>query len=367
MRIGIDYRATTISPWSGISRQIQGLEQALLQRADTELVLFSDAPLDHPHRQKAHCPEWYSPVLGLQRPQMRLRFEGKFLPAQMHRQAIDLFIATANMGLPIGRKPAGTRYVLVLHDLFQLTQHNYHRSRFIALAYRVIDAASIAWSMWIADQVWCPSQFTRNEAVRLFPWAKAKLRVFNHLVPEYREAPGELPSGTPARYWLVVGSREPRKNVVFFIENWHACRLQNPHVPELVLVGHAADVPSALAELPGLHWISDLEEPQLQALYANAECLWHPSYAEGFGMPVVEALSVGTPVAVARGSSLDEVAPHSARRFDPHDAAQLKTAMIELAQSDAVPDPEPLRVWARQFAEPAYRQRLDALLKELHR
>ncbi|WP_044273573.1 glycosyltransferase family 4 protein [Pseudomonas fluorescens] len=367
MRVALDYRPATVAPSSGIARQVAALEDALRARGNTEVVLFTEAPLEHPQRQTAVCPAWASPLDGLQRPQVRLRFERGFLPKALHEQQIDLYIATANMGLPLCRKPAGTRYVLVLHDLFQLTHRNFHRSKLKALAYRLIDGASIAWSVWQADRVWCPSQFSCNEAARLFPWARAKFRVLNNLVPELNAAPEPLPANLPARYWLVVGTREPRKNMAFFLRQWQACRALNPDVPDMVLVGHPSDVPAALGDLPGLHWCSGLSDGQLQALYRHAACLWQPSYAEGFGLPVVEALSVGTPVAVARGSALDEIAPPNAPRFAPHDAEQLHKVMQQLAGAEATQDGETHRAWARQFAEPAYRARLDTLLKELDR
>ena len=119
MRVALDYRPATVAPSSGIARQVVALEDALRARGNTEVVLFSEAPLEHPQRQTAVCPAWASPLDGLQRPQVRLRFERGFLPRALHEQQIDLYIATANMGLPLCRKPAGTRYVLVLHDLFQ--------------------------------------------------------------------------------------------------------------------------------------------------------------------------------------------------------------------------------------------------------
>ncbi len=196
MRVALDYRPATVAPSSGIARQVLALEQALRARDDTDVVLLSEAPLDPPQRETAVCPAWASPLEGLQRPQVRLRFERGFLPRAIHEQRIELYIATANMGLPLCRKPAGTRYVLVLHDLFQLTQRNFHRSRLKALAYRLIDGASIAWSVWQADRVWCPSQFSCDEAARLFPWARAKFRVLNNLVPAFTAAPEPLPCAT---------------------------------------------------------------------------------------------------------------------------------------------------------------------------
>src|SRR5690349_8280235 len=111
MRIGLDYRPASVAPQSGIGRQVRALERALSDRADSRLQRFSEAPLDHGQRQSACCPPWPSPLDGLQRPQVRWRFERRFLPAALREQRIDLYIATANMGLPLGRKPPGCAYV----------------------------------------------------------------------------------------------------------------------------------------------------------------------------------------------------------------------------------------------------------------
>ena len=174
MRLGLDYRPATVAPLSGIGRQVRAMEQVLLARSDTQLVRFSEAPLAHAQRQTASCPPWPGPLDGLQRPQVRLRFEARFLPAALQREQIDVYIATANMGLPLGRKPKGRRYALLLHDLFQLTERNHHRSQLKALAYRLIDTLSIAWSVWQPDRAWCPSQLRqRNGAFAAFCQAQA--------------------------------------------------------------------------------------------------------------------------------------------------------------------------------------------------
>ncbi|MDG9924028.1 MULTISPECIES: glycosyltransferase family 1 protein [unclassified Pseudomonas] len=364
MRVGLDYRPATVAPQSGIGRQVCALEQALLARGATTLVRFSEAPLEHAQRQIACCPEWASPLGGLQRPQVRLRFEAGFLPRALREQRIDLYIATANMGLPLGRKARNQRQVLLLHDLFQLTEHNHHRSRLKALAYRLIDGLSIAWSVWRADRVWCPSQFSAEETKRLFPFARNKVRVLPNLVEPCTSERAPRPDSLPARYWLAVGTREPRKNMAHFVSVWQASRETSSEVPELVLVGHCEDLPETLRALPGLHWRSGMSDADLQALYQHAECLWQPSYAEGFGLPVVEALGHGTPVALACGSALDEVAPAQSPRFAPHDAGDLRRCLLELAQRP-LPRDDSLREWAARYAPAAYRARLNDLLQEL--
>lgn len=366
MRVGLDYRPATVAPQSGIGRQVRALEAALQTRPNTELLRFTEAPLDHPQRQSVCCPTWESPLAGLQRPQVRLRFEARFLPKALREQRVDLYIATANMGLPLGRKPKGQRQVLLLHDLFQLTERNHHRSRLKALAYRLIDTFSIAWSVWRADRVWCPSQFTASETQRLFSFAKDKVRVLPNLVPALPAKSLTAPAGLPVRYWLAVGTREPRKNMERFVDAWRQARAQSQQVPDLALVGHPDDLPPDLRNLEGLHWLSGLDDEALQALYHSAECLWQPSYAEGFGLPVVEALGQGTPVALAQGSALDEVAPSQSPRFAAHSTAAMLTCLLQLAATPPTRDLPELRQWAQRFAMPAYAARLNELLKELH-
>ena len=365
MRVGLDYRPATVAPQSGIGRQVRALETALQARPHTELLRFTEAPLSHPQRQNACCPAWESPLAGLQRPQVRLRFEARFLPNALREQRVDLYIATANMGLPLGRKTTGQHQVLLLHDLFQLTEHNHHRSRLKALAYRLIDTLSIAWSVWRADRVWCPSQFSASETQRLFPFAKGKVRVLHNLVPAPSDSGHAAPADLPARYWLAVGTREPRKNMQRFVDAWRQAREQSQRVPAMVLVGHPDDLPEELRALPGLHWLSGLDDSALQALYRHAECLWQPSYAEGFGLPVVEALGLGTPVALARGSALDEVAPGDSPRFDAHSTQAILDCLLALATTPPQRDLPHLQQWAQRFTMPAYSARLNELLEDL--
>lgn len=361
MRIGLDYRPASVAPYSGIGRQVRALQRFLKEQH--QVLCFSEAPLNHPQRQTAFCPPWSGDWQGLQRPQVRWRFERNFLPKALKQYEVQLYIATANMGLPLGRKARGQKQVLLLHDLFQLTEHNFHRSKVKALAYRMIDTLSIAWSAWRADRIWCPSQFSAHEAARLFPWTRDKLRVLPNWVEPLAASAEPLPA-LPSRYWLVVGTREPRKNLPRFLRLWQKARQQQPATPDLVLVGHPHDAPDELRRIDGLHWLNGLSDGQLRTLYQQAECLWQPSWAEGFGLPVIEALSVGTPVAVASGSALDEITPAALPRFTPHDDAALLACLIQLAQSPLPRDPAWLD-WAQRYGDQAYRARLTDLLKDL--
>lgn len=335
-----------------------------LQR--TVILGFTVAPLDDPLRQRAVCPPWGCPRTAMHQPHQRLRFEAGFLPRALREQDIDLYISTFNMGLPLPPRPPGVRYALLIHDLFQITLKNYHANRLKALVYRVSDYLSIAYALRVADRVWTPSQYSADEAVRLFPGVAGKVRVLPNQVDGFAGEPADLSArGLPPRYWLLVGTRELRKNVPWFVSAWTRARAQAPGVPPLVLVGSLDHLPEEQRGLPGLHALGGLDDAELHALYRQAERLWQPSYAEGFGLPVVEALSVGTPVAVASGTSLDEVTPPSAPRFSPSDGAALERLMLRLADTPREASAEELIAWAARFNREAYRQRLAALIEEL--
>lgn len=184
-----------------------------------------------------------------------------------------------------------------------------------------------------------------------------------HPAQAARSASGQ--AGRRTGGWLLVGTRELRKNVPWFVSAWTRARAQAPGVPPLVLVGSLDHLPEEQRGLPGLHALGGLDDAELHALYRQAERLWQPSYAEGFGLPVVEALSVGTPVAVASGTSLDEVTPPSASRFSPSDGAALERLMLRLADAPREASAEELIAWAARFNREAYRQRLAALIEEL--
>jgi len=365
MRIGLDYRAAAGYPTSGIGRQNAALEAAFRAHPDVQLQLFGVAPYDHPVRRLIHAPRWATPLDSVHRLPDRLRFEGIFLPRALRAAGIQVYVANINMGLPLGRKPADMRYVLQLHDLFQITQQNNHGSRIKARIYRLTDYLSIAHSLRVADQVWVPSQYTAGEVVRLFPKVRDKLRIVPLMVDGFKGEPADISRlQLPARYWLCVGTREPRKNIKWFVDAWQTARMQFVDTPDLVLVGGADPLTEAQRQLQGLHVLSGLNDSELQAVYAHADRLWQPSWGEGFGLPVIEALSVGTRVAVATGSSLDEISPPDSPHFSPTDSASLIHLMGALSNAPAE-DPLVAKAWAARYNLDAFCKYVQARLEEL--
>ena len=148
----------------------------------------------------------------------------------------------------------------------------------------------------------------------------------------------------------------------WFVEQWRQARERQPDLPALALAARPQELPAELRRLDDLIWLKELDDATLRAVYAAAERLWRPSYAEGFGLPVIEALAQGTPVAVATGSALDEIAPPQAARFAPDDAGALQALMSKLAEAGPDGSATANRAWAREYDMQAYAARLGPLL-----
>jgi glycosyltransferase involved in cell wall biosynthesis len=135
-----------------------------------------------------------------------------------------------------------------------------------------------------------------------------------------------------SRFVLAVGSRNPTKNLEALIAAWRQLAPGDPF--RLVLVGGGNDRifrPSGDREdPPGVVRCGWLPDAALKALYLRAEALVHPAIYEGFGLPPLEAMACGCPVAVARAASLPEVCGDAALYFDPHDRAAIAAAVARL-------------------------------------
>jgi alpha-1,3-rhamnosyl/mannosyltransferase len=134
--------------------------------------------------------------------------------------------------------------------------------------------------------------------------------------------------GLPARYVLHVGTPKPHKNRARLLRAWSALR---PDGVALVLAGSPASPHARREELPeGVRDLGPVDERHLPALYSAAELCVLPSLDEGFGLPVLEAMGCGTPVACSARGALGEVAGDAAACFDPEDERALGATLARL-------------------------------------
>lgn len=228
--------------------------------------------------------------------------------------------------------PAGVPLVVTVHDLDWVANPQAFTRRGLRLFRR-----SLALTIRDAAVVVCPSRATADDCVRhgisarrieVVPWSVEVPVASDDEVESVRQR-----HRLRAPYVLWVGTVEPRKNLSAVVRAWR--RLHDAgSAAELVLVGPqgwSEDLDRLLgADRAGIHVLGFVGARELAALYRGAEVLCYPSRAEGFGLPVLEAMAQGTPVVTSTGTATAEVVGEDAEAgllVDPGDVTAIARAL----------------------------------------
>ena len=181
-----------------------------------------------------------------------------------------------------------------------------------------------------ADAIVVPSLYTRDQVARLFNISPDRVFVCPNGAPAWPIRSPPRPGG----HLLFVGSIAPRKNVGRLLQAYDRLRQGYPAAPELVLAGQpASDADPFLATLRQPRFAGCVRhegyvsEERLRTLYADASALVLPSLDEGFGIPALEAMTLGVPLVVARRGALPDLVGDAALLVDPLDVEDLAKAM----------------------------------------
>jgi len=229
--------------------------------------------------------------------------------------------------------------VVTIHDLYFLTYPERGRAEirrdYPALARRHAHQA---------DRIIVPSQFTARDVEQRLEVPPERISVCRHGRPDWQPRPGTDVGG----YVLFVGTLEPRKNVGGLLDAWERLAARGPRggppgraLPELVLAGKATEAAQPWLEriarppLAGLvRHLGYVDSARRRELYAGARLLVQPSFEEGFGLPVLEAMTVGVPVVAARRGALPEVLGDAGLLVDPDNPDQIASAIGRLIDDD---------------------------------
>lgn len=227
----------------------------------------------------------------------------------------------------VGPIAAARPHVVTVHDL-NFLQGSVRMSwrRRVALGTMTFAAAHIA------DAVLTMSEFSRREIVRHLRIDGRNVTV-THLAPRSdlrsRAARGGDPVAAP--YIVAFSSASPHKNVPQLVAAFARIAGDVPH--ELRIVGHVPDSRELVQAIEAggipdrVRIMGYLSDDDMVATLAGATLLAFPSRYEGFGLPVLDAQSLGVPVACAAASALPEVAGDAALFFDPDDRADMAAAL----------------------------------------
>jgi glycosyltransferase involved in cell wall biosynthesis len=155
--------------------------------------------------------------------------------------------------------------------------------------------------------------------------------------------PWEPRASTPADgYILFVGTLEPRKNLPGLLDAYEQLLARRRDLPRLVVAGKALPESSAwlarLARAPlagHVEHVGYVEPDNRQALYQGARLLVQSSFDEGFGMPVLEAMTLGVPVVASARGALPEVVDDAGPLVDPDEPATIAAAIERMIDDDA--------------------------------
>ena len=262
-------------------------------------------------------------------------FEQVRLPRLLRRLRPDV-VHAPNCFLPLRRPCPG---VVTVHDL-AFEAHPEDFARTTGAKYRWFTPRAVH----SAERVICVSRATADDVCERYSADPEKVRV----VPNAPALPiGDAPT-PPGDYLLAVGDRRGKKNLDRLVDAWRASGAEQ----RLVIAG-AGEQTWPGVETPG--YASDTE---LDALLRGAALLVHPSFYEGFGLVVAEALARGTPVACARATALPELVGDAAELFDPFDTDEIAAAIQRaLARRDELARLGPIQVaslsWERTARETA--------------
>ena len=331
MRILLDYRPA-LRHRTGVGEYAHELARALVETSpgpSEQLVLFSSSWKDRANPSAVPGVTWSD----RRWPNRVLNFCWHRLgrPSAERLAKAELDVVQAFHPLLIPARHAAQ--VVTVHDL-NFMDYPEHTAREIRRDYPKLAPTHVRR----ADHVIVNSNTTANDVRARFGVDPSRITVCTPGAPPWVARTEEPKPGSI----LFLGTLEPRKNLGILLDAYERLISLRPNVPPLVLAGGSSESSKEIltraahkplvgrVELPGYVAPADRE-----ALYRRASILVMPSHTEGFGIPVLEAMTIGVPVAVAHRGALPEVAGAAGVFFEPDDAVELASHMADLLDSPA--------------------------------
>lgn len=334
LRIGVDARLIG-EPVTGIGRYTVELGRRLIESADRWFLYTPRPPL---------VGAWQQDNVRLRAARLhsraaRMIWSQTLLPWWARADRIDLFWGATHRLPPA--LPRRVARVVTIHDLVWR-----HAGETMRPTSRWLERALMPPAVRQADRILADSHSTAEALAAEFPRAAHKVRVV-HLAASPLAPPGPREGlarlGVTGDYILFVGTLEPRKNLPRLIEAYASLPAAVRERARLVIAGGLGwgrqDLEGTVARLglSGRVMLTGyVDDATLSTLYAHALFLAMPSLYEGFGLPLLEAMSLGTPVLTADRSSLPEVAGDAGLLANPHDVQSLARGLAALVQDDGL-------------------------------
>jgi len=374
MRIGLDGRNFVLAQGTGIATYAR-----CLAGESSEWLL--DAPPGAP-RGGGRVLRYRRAFLARWRP-LHTRKEGgvriaddAFRMAQVHFDIWRRLLVLEGAALPdlmhwtspLPLRMAGVPNLYTIHDTIPLDHpSSTDPRRFL----RILQAIAA-----VADHVVTPSDAARRDLLRWVPGLAERVSVVPTAVAPSPPSTAERDAALGAlgllsgAYYLFAGIIEPRKNVAALLRAFLASGSRRCLVlagPDGWQAGAQLAPFAAAIEAGRIRRVGYLPRDALIALMQGARALLFPSRAEGFGLPIIEAMALSTPVLTSRGGATEEAAGGAALLVDPNDLAALQAGIASLDQDERLCRDLAARgrVHATQFSPERQTARMSALYHEV--
>jgi glycosyltransferase involved in cell wall biosynthesis len=244
----------------------------------------------------------------------------------------------------VGIEKTGVKSVVTVHDLIFLRFPEFYNS---------IDAKIYYWKLAhacrVADHIVAISNQTKKDLIRFLMIPSEKISViYQGCNPIYWESfkneafqDVRIRYNLPDRYLLYLGTIEERKNLLGIVKAMH---VKNISIP-LVVIGRKVDgyfqkVLNYISvnKISNVIFTERISSQDLPGIYQNAECFIYPSFFEGFGIPLLEALVSKIPVITSRRGCFAEAAGPGSIYVDPYDPEEIGDAIIRVISNDKIRD-----------------------------
>jgi alpha-1,3-rhamnosyl/mannosyltransferase len=236
------------------------------------------------------------------------------------------------------KTPGNVKTVFTVHDLSLKMLPQFHPKDRVLFYNRYFEKSLVR-----ADAIITPSDFTAKEITRFYPDLDSAIypvflgcdKNLFRTYPEEKIGSFKKQMRLPEKYVLFAGTADPRKNIQTIVD----CLDYLPESVKLVCTGWSGwgqgmQKNSCTAGLKErIFFTGYVPDIELSLLYAGARVFVYPSFYEGFGLPILEAMACGCPVICANAASLPEVAGEAAIYCSPDDANGLATAIAEVFDS----------------------------------
>jgi glycosyltransferase involved in cell wall biosynthesis len=233
--------------------------------------------------------------------------------------------------------------VMTIYDLTFVRYPEYANSTVKAYAERV--QRCLKWT----DLVLTISESSKQDIVQFLGVKPEKVMVTplasryssNTLIESYESVQYDFSKP----YILFVSTIEPRKNIINLISAFDELKQKHHLDHQLVLIGQKGwlyeEIFARIARSPyreSIHHLSYLSDQRVALFYSKADVFVYPSYYEGFGLPVLEAMTLGAPVVAANASSLPEVAGDAAILINSGDVTEIAEAILQVVTDTQLRD-----------------------------